>query len=183
MTVIGLDLSLTAPGWFKYERSSERSLLDHGTYYPKPKGGMTRIHEIANFVRSLLPFDPENCLVLIEGFSHASRGAAVGDIYGLGYIVRYSLWYRHFRFVEVAPNALKKFATGNGSSKPKKDGTAAATKEVVIREVYKRWNVNVGDNNEADAYVLGRIGMHLAQVAPSEELTAFQRDVLKGIKY
>lgn len=183
MTIIGLDLSLTAPGWFKATRYDSQTLIDHGTYTPKQKGGIPRIHELANFVRQLLPNSPDECLIVIEGFSHNSRGSSVDQIHGLGYVVRYSLWYRHFRYIEVTPTQLKKFATGNGSSQAKKDGTAGASKEVVIREVYKRWGANVGDNNEADAYVLGRIGMHLAQLAPSEELTAFQRDVLKGIKY
>jgi crossover junction endodeoxyribonuclease RuvC len=70
----------------------------------------------------------------------------------------------------VAPQQLKKFATGNGNTK----------KELITKEVLKRWDVDFDDANLADAYILARIAC-AADTMP-EELLQFQRDVLKALE-
>lgn len=169
--IVGLDLSLTAPGWFVHEPSG---VTHHGTWNPGKLQGLVRMQWILSRVLGLVGVAPkeDGTLVVIEGFSFGSKGRSVYEIAGLGYIVRYALWRRGFQVVEVTPSQLKKFATGKGN----------APKEIIIREVFKRWGIDAADNNAADAVVLGRIGMHIAQVDSSENLTAFQREVLKGIK-
>jgi len=54
-------------------------------------------------------------------------------------------------YLPVAPSQLKKFGTGTGQCK----------KEVVIKEVFKRFGVDTNDNNEADAIVLVHLGAAL----------------------
>ena len=71
--------------------------------------------------------------------------------------------------VLVAPQQLKKFASGNGNTK----------KEMLPKEILKRWGVDFDDMNIAEAYALARIA-HAVEARP-EGLTQFQRDVVAAL--
>jgi crossover junction endodeoxyribonuclease RuvC len=71
--------------------------------------------------------------------------------------------------VLVAPQQLKKFATGNGNTK----------KDLITKEVLKRWGVDFDDTNIAEAYVLARVAY---AVEAKPEMTQFQRDVVKALE-
>ena len=76
--------------------------------------------------------------------------------------------------VLVAPQQLKKFASGNGNTK----------KEMLPKEIFKRWGVDFDDMNIAEAYVLARIA-HAVDTergwASPENLTQFQKDVVTAL--
>ena len=68
--------------------------------------------------------------------------------------------------VEVAPQLVKRYATGSG----------AAPKDAVMLSVFKRWSFDPDNNNNlADAYVLARMGLDAADPA---DVTKLQRDIL-----
>jgi crossover junction endodeoxyribonuclease RuvC len=71
--------------------------------------------------------------------------------------------------VLVAPQQLKKFASGNGNTK----------KEMLPKEILKRWAVDFNDMNIAEAYVLARIAY---AVDADPEMTQFQQDVVKALE-
>ena len=167
MRIIGLDLSLTAPGWYFCDTARPQN-AQCGTWQPQGRG-LDRMDWICRKVLHLLPEAGSGAQVILEGFAFGAKGAAVYEIAGFGYIVRLALRYRSVPVLEVAPSQLKKYATGKGN----------ATKEIIIREVYKRWGFEARDNNEADAFVLGQIGLALAGL--SEPATEFQRAVLKDL--
>lgn len=91
-------------------------------------------------------------LIVVEGFSYGSKGRSVFDIAYLGWSIREDLerlkniW--NIPWIEVPPTQLKQFATGKGN----------ANKEIILQQVYKRWGVEFSDNNQADAFVLAKIG-------------------------
>jgi crossover junction endodeoxyribonuclease RuvC len=89
-------------------------------------------------------------MVVIEGYSYASRGSIV-QLVELGTVVRYFLLQNDFVYREIAPNTLKKFVTGKGNAK----------KETMMLEVYKRWGVDPTTNNIADAVGLAYLGAAL----------------------
>jgi crossover junction endodeoxyribonuclease RuvC len=66
----------------------------------------------------------------------------------LGTVIRSFLHRSNLDFIEVAPTALKKFVTGKGSAK----------KEVMILELFKRWQREFKDNDQADAFGLMKFG-------------------------
>jgi len=70
----------------------------------------------------------------------------------------------------VAPSALKKFITGSGGAK----------KEMVIREVFRRWKIEAADNNQADAAGLAYVGA--AYLGRLEAMTAPMREVVGKLK-
>jgi Holliday junction resolvasome RuvABC endonuclease subunit len=112
--------------------------------------------------------------VVLEGYSHASVsqqhkiGEGGGAIklallhsYGSGDPVAYPTL--------VAPTSLKKFVTGTGKSQAKSQ---------MLLSVYKKWGVELDDDNAADAYGLARVGVALQ----SGTDTAYERDVLAKLK-
>jgi crossover junction endodeoxyribonuclease RuvC len=163
--IVGLDLSLTATGY---------SVIDlPGTYFntgvlePGKLTGLARIDLILNYV---VGFAKTGSLFVIEDFSFGSKGQAVFQIAGLGFIVRHALWKLGIQTIFVAPTTLKKFVTGAGNS----------DKSVMLKEIFKRWGADINDDNAGDAYGLARIGM--AHAGIDTELTAFQMEALAKVK-
>lgn len=71
--------------------------------------------------------------------------------------------------VLVAPQQLKKFTTGSGNTR----------KELITKEILKRWGMDFDDTNIAEAYALARIA-HAVDARP-EGLTQFQKDVVSAL--
>jgi Holliday junction resolvasome RuvABC endonuclease subunit len=71
--------------------------------------------------------------------------------------------------VLVPPQKLKKFVSGNGNTK----------KEMIPKEVLKRWDTDFDDTNIAEAYILARLA-HAIDANP--EMPQFQRDVVKSLE-
>ena len=162
--IVGLDLSLTATGFYVFDEDRENGgLLDTGKL-----AGIERVDSILEQVHNIA--DCPRGLVVIEDFSFASRGRAVFDIGGLGWLVRHQLWKAKIKFWLVAPTALKKFITGTGN----------AQKSLILKEVYKRYTKDFTDDNVADAYALARIGRAIA--GWDSGFTQFQEDVLNKLK-
>lgn len=171
MNVLGLDLSLTGTGWAGID-TGEGPIL-WGTFSP-PKA-IGELERLAWILKRVTGIATAADLIVIEGFAFGAKGNAVFQIAGLAYLVRYWLWQNKTPFVLVSPHALKKFCVGtSGSSKN------PVTKELVIREVFKRWGHDAGDNNQADAIGLLYIG--LALTGHYEPTIDAQRAVLADIR-
>lgn len=128
--VIALDLSLTCVGY-----ASTR--LGSGTFRPEGRG-MRRLNGILEEIRHLIP---GHHLVLVEGYSYASKGRAVVSIGELGGVVRLYLWKSGIPYVEIPPSSMKKVATGKGN----------APKELVLVEAVRRLGYGGASNHVADA--------------------------------
>lgn len=169
--ILGLDLSLTGTGWCSnVEASVATGLIDTAGME-----GLKRIDYIVNTIGIELSKgdhkEAYTTLVVMEDFSFASKGSSLFQIAGLGYIVRYKLWQDKINFVLVPPPVLKKFACGKGN----------ADKSLILKEVYKRWGADLTNDNEADAYVLSRIGRALLGW-DKDELIAYQKEVMVKVK-
>jgi len=176
--VLGLDLGLAKTGWSKYRPGTVDNT--NGLITPvlpdpaDPFGEMKRLKTIVAAIRALLLGDvTEQCcnagLVVIEGFSFGSMNTQAHKIGGLGYLVRYMVWSHGVPFIIVSPLELKKFATG----KPK------AEKAVILKQVLKNWQVDLDDDDVADAFVLTMVGRALTRTWEPE--TGPQREVLKAL--
>jgi len=122
-------------------------LLKAGVIQYKPSADrFARFDLYVNRLRSLVEhYDID--MVIIEGYSYA--GKFVNSIqYELGSVIRMMLHKNGTPFVEVPPTSLKKFVTGKGNSK----------KDLMLLGVYKRWDFDTEDDNEADAYGLAQFG-------------------------
>lgn len=140
MNVVGLDLSLSATG-IAHENG------DLSTFKTKPSEDMIdRLCRIRDHVMDCV--DAAD-LTVIEGFAFG-RPQGMADLGGLGWLIRVTLANNLRRFVVVPPASLKTFATGKGSA-PKPD---------VRMEVFKRYGLDIRDDNQTDAFVLRAMGLY-----------------------
>lgn len=160
--VLALDLSLTSTG--VVQPSGEIDV-----WAPKALTGVARLAELTRCLRDVIIIDPPE-LVVLEDYAYAARysGHQAGE---LGGCIRLSLFHKGIPFVEVAPTALKKFATGSG--KGSKDKVLAAA----VRE-----GAPVDGNDEADAWWLHELAI-AAYGAPSVTLTQYRLDVIGAIAW
>lgn len=162
LRIVGLDLSLTATGC----AISNDGTLSLITLESPHTGGMERLDWVYSQVRELCRGAE---LVVIEGLSFASNMPSAQERAGLFFLVARALWKAGIRMQAVAPTQVKKFVTGKGS----------AEKSLILREVFRRWNLIAEDDNQADAAVLVRIGLVLAGVTEPE--TDAQREVIAAL--
>ena len=158
--VLGLDLSLTATG---YAYTDEVV----GTFKPKTRG-MQRLRDIRS---NLLELAHVADVVVLEGYAFARPNQAhqLGE---LGGVIRLELFERRIPYVEVAPAALKKFATGKGN----------APKDAMIAAAIRRFGFEGSDNNEADAWMLRCMG--LTYYAPTADaIPGYQLEALGKVTW
>lgn len=97
-----------------------------------------------------------------EGYSYGSKGQAVIDIGELGGYLRLLMWQGGYDFNLVPPTTLKKYATGKGNS----------AKNIMLREVYRKWGYSAEDDDQGDAYALARLGLDAARVDKTKAVQA-----------
>jgi len=170
--VVGLDLSLTAAAVVRIswpERHDGRGPLARfeletvGGAGHKDDSLTTRAARLRTTASSILRLTGEPELVVVEGPSYASTGGSSHDRSGLWWLVVGNLYARGIDVVEVAPNTLKKYATGKGN----------ASKDAVLVAMVRRFpNLDFDSNDLADALALASMGArHLARpvgVEPSK---------------
>jgi crossover junction endodeoxyribonuclease RuvC len=164
--VVGIDLSLTATGIALF-RGIDPTCHPATLSAPKGMSGMERLDYLTNTVRSSCEFAS---IVVFEGLSYGSNDPSAQERAGLSFILRRELWLAGINFILVPPTTLKKFVTGKGN----------AEKNLVLREVYKRWGVDAANDNEADAVGLLYVG--LALTGQWEPTTDAQREVLETLR-
>ena len=161
---IGIDASLNGTGVICLK--DETTEL-HKRIESKLKGvkRLIDIEDTLKFIVDKLPAD----LILIEGYAYAAKNQAhqIGE---LGGVIRTMLEKRGLPWIEVAPSQVKKFASGKGNAK----------KDLVMLNVYKKWGVEFASSDEADAYVIARIGQAL--LSKDTELTQYQAEVIADLR-
>ena len=145
MTPIGTDLSLTSTGFSGYGHS--------GTISTKLKG-MERLDYISATLLEVANDSPDEPVFIIEGYSFSSRNSQAHSIGELGGVVRFRLWQKRIRFIDIPPTCRAKFATGRGN----------ASKNEVMSSVSARTGIvfsGKGADDICDAWILEEIGLHL----------------------
>lgn len=165
---IGLDLSLTSTGIAIGDETR--------TIEPKNLKGVERLIYIRNRITSDIHARAEveryTPLVLVEGYSFASKNSHAHALGELGGVVRVDLWEAGFPFVEIAPTVRAKFATGRGN----------AGKSEVVSAVSARTGITwdgPGNEDRCDAWILQEIGLtHLGRARyewPATHLAALEK--------
>jgi|GEM_PF-1369911 len=130
----------------------------------------TRVKTIQNAIRANCGEMPD--LFVVEGISYASSGQTALQMGYLQYSIREFLIYVLKQgFIDVPPTSLKKFALGKGTG----------DKNLILKEVYKKWGFDTDNDNLADAYVLAKIGEAYLNY-PDTALPSFQQEVIQGLK-
>jgi crossover junction endodeoxyribonuclease RuvC len=122
---------------------------------------------MSSLIHSVMGHICDQDIVAIEGFGFA--GTAGFLLGGIGWGIRLDMFNRRIQYVEVAPNALKKFGSGSGTVGKDELGVA----------IYKRWGFEHKSDNVRDAYVLAQIARAMHEPV---KLLATQREVIHVIK-
>lgn len=140
--ILGLDPSLTATGLVILDRNQKIHAVK--TIFPNCFEE-ERLIFIRDWVRSAT-YNLSVKMAAIEGYSYASIGnlPKLGEIGG---ILRVLLHEMNIPFVTVAPQTLKKWVTGKGQGQKNKMMLAA----------YKKWGVELDDDNQVDSYGLAML--------------------------
>lgn len=146
MNIVGLDLSLTATG----------IAAEAGTEVLRTNlRGCERLAWVRDEVMARCctggignKRGTDADLVVIEGYAYA-RANQAHQIGELGGVIRLALHEAGIAYVEAAPAALKKYATGHGN----------AGKGEVLAAAIRRLGYQGHDDNEADALWLRAMGM------------------------
>lgn len=170
---IGIDPSATATGLVSLDRHGE--VVSARTVSPSMAGTrrLTYVHRtVSEWISDQCAFSPI-VHICMEGYGYGTQMAhtlgEVGGVIKLALIE--TLGDRLVAYPTVpAPNQVKKWATGKG----------VGAKEDMMLAVYKRWNVELADNNQIDAYVLARMAGALES---GETEIAAQVEVLESLRH
>ncbi|GEL48081.1 hypothetical protein CHO01_31970 [Cellulomonas hominis] len=151
--VVGLDLSLTSTGVALIAHDlSVRTVLEKskGTRADTITARRARLRDLADRV---LARCTGATLAAIEAPAYSqAAGAGSHDRSGLWWLVVDGLVSAGVPVIQISPSSRPTYATGKGNS----------GKDAVIIAVTRRyWGVEIADNNEADALVLGAMGARL----------------------
>lgn len=145
MRFVGLDPS-TKTGFAALDESGQllkaKELTGLGA--KDPKRMTTLIDEI---MAHLQPND----FICIEGYAYGAKGRGLAFQYGLGAGIRMAMYRRNYKFIEITPAHVKKFATGKGNAK----------KDAMAVPIFKHWGFDHPSDNVRDAYVLAQIARGL----------------------
>lgn len=161
MRIVALDPSLTATGVCDSQAPNNPYTIE-----PNQLRGMARLRWIQKRVIAAVgtapaigPQDRRADLVVIEGYSHASRhqAHALGE---LGGVIRLTLYMLGVPYVDVAPKVRAKLATGKGN----------ASKDDVFAAAFTRLGYRGSSKDEADARWLLEVALQHYRLPGRAEL-------------
>ena len=149
--VIAVDPSLTGTGI---------CVVHKGKFFvallgDKGKRGLERLTYLAGQFARLVAALPGYDLI-IEGYAMGARDSHSHSLGEVGGAYKMAAFSSRRRVITPSPNTIKKFATGKGN----------APKEIVMKELFKRWGIDVDSNNLADAVAIALFfgyGWHIQQ--------------------
>jgi crossover junction endodeoxyribonuclease RuvC len=150
VNVLGVDSSLTATG-VCWASPGSRPHVHTYTTRANGKGVAPKLARLTLQVGRIAAAASNSDVVMIEGLSFGSHGSATRDLAGLWWLAVAELETLGVPLGVVAPSVLKKWATGRGN----------ADKFAVAQAVSRLWpDVDLANDNEADALGLASIGLH-----------------------
>jgi crossover junction endodeoxyribonuclease RuvC len=171
--VIGLDLSLTGTGVAIIGHNG----VSTGLIKSKGKKGdslASRRERLKLIRHDLSMLIPTNALVVIEQPAYSQTGGSHHDRSGLWWMVVDLAIEWGFTVVEVSPTGVKKYATGKGN----------ASKDAVLAAVVKRYlDVDVTDNNIADALTLAAMGARALGLPVEKSMPALNLTAMDAVRW
>ena len=137
MNLLALDLSLVSTGFCSDKKMGIIATAEKG-----PK----RLDLISSAIADTVK-EEEIDVVIIEGYSFASRSGQAFSIGELGGVVRTTLYRMGIPFIEIPPTCRAKFATGKGN----------ASKNEVVSSISAKTGIifrNPGADDQCDAWIL-----------------------------
>lgn len=172
MKVVGLDLSLTSSG----VATADGRLLT----VPSEAGGFSvgeRALRVARLRAQIEGYLGGVDMVVMEGPAYSRQQQSGHHLRaGLWWMVAVTARTMAGEVIEISPSALKKFATGSGR----------ATKVDMCTAVHRHTGKYVSDDNQADAFWLRQVGLHIlgdksALKLPSPNINTLHK-IVRGLE-
>lgn len=163
MLVWGLDIS-TKIGSTVVDTEGGKPRIVEALKITSKNSGWHRCSDLAVSVMEVYRrYRPD--VICIEGYAHGAKFSQQ-VLFEVGSIIRYFLWQEDIKYYDVAPTSLKKFVTGKG----------VATKDTIIKEVFKRFSYDTDDNDIADS-----VGLAFLAAAISGANTGLPKNHLEAL--
>ena len=163
MIVLGIDQSINSTGWAIVEDGIFKT---GGTVAPVKMEGIFRLLFIEKQLENII--NTYNIKHIVrEGYSFGSKGKGsfyAGEIGAILDRLVYKL--TNTAPLIIPPSNLKQYLTGKGNTK----------KDLILMEVYKRYNLSFKTSDEADSFGLALMGYYYYSNTRPE--LKFQIDVL-----
>jgi len=153
---VGLDISFSGTGLIIINNNKEivfESEISSKKHDDDRHDIENRIIKITNEILKVLQNYKEKIqLICIEDVSYGSMGQGSAQLVGLNFYIRTLLFQNGFINIQmIEPKKLKKFVTGTGNAK----------KQLMLKEVYKKWGADFNSDNLADAFGLAMFSLFL----------------------
>jgi len=173
-TFLGLDLSLTGTAWALTPGSS--APYEYALVKTSPKDYVdrwVRYEQIAGEICKVIMQRQPAFIVLEDYICNPHNVMTTMALIEMGAVVRARIAVLGLPWMTVVGSQLKKYVTGSG----------VGHKSVIIKDVYKNFNVDVNDDNLADAVVLATMardihGYKFKSILPTQK---YRQEVLKKV--
>lgn len=167
---MGIDPSLTGTGVFILNEDGSNSSCEIKTSLKGYENSLKRVDYIAEQVVELIN-KHKPIGILMEDYFVGRQPMTVIKLAELGTVLRIRILENGNNFFVTKPSQLKKFVTGAGN----------CGKDLILKCVFKKWNVDVSSNNIADAcgmaYMCRAVHNQVNEI--SQELLKYEAEVLK----
>ncbi len=172
MNFIGLDLSLTATGFYAIKDGGDDEYFEINTKPDDFVDDIERSDYIANMIVSKLNGIGNVTFIALEDYFTGKQPQSVIKLATLGTVVRIRLMDNGYSFMPFVTSQIKKFETGSG----------VAPKDNMLKSVFKKHNLDTTSNNIADACAIAHIGRaYYEWEAGRRDFLAYETEVLKKI--
>lgn len=174
MNVVALDLAYAHPVGVAI-LSLKQDLAETTFALNAPKSTLPIWDRQLSVLKAVMQHVKKEDVVFVEDYAYAANSTSDAHLKELGGLVRHMVLKKTGVWpICVSPSTIKKYGTGKGNTK----------KNLILQQVALRWGKVFSDDNEADAYVLARLGRALLL---SEDVPKFQKEcittVFKGISH
>jgi crossover junction endodeoxyribonuclease RuvC len=165
-SVLGIDPSLCSTG-YAYAPSDRNYIC--GRIQTKHLRGCERLFFIKQSIETII-HTARPTLIAYEGYAMGVRNGygKTYDIGELGGVLKLLAFEKRIKVLLVPPTSLKMFACGNGR----------AQKSEVIAAVAATWNRTIKSDDEADAFILLKMGQSILSRRKPRSLS--QKVALRG---
>ena len=172
MNFVGLDLSLTATGFYVIKDGGVDEYFEINTKPDDFADDIERSDYIANMIVEKLKGIGNVTFIALEDYFTGKQPQSVIKLATLGTVVRIRLMDNGYSFMPFVTSQIKKFETGSG----------VAPKDNMLKSVFKKHNLDTTSNNIADACAIAHIGRaYYEWQAGRRDFLAYETEVLKKI--
>ena len=169
--VVSFDLKLNRTGIAITNLNKPNNFTTQSILF-KPSKQLERYKKVNLIIKQAIKLmnDYNPKLIVIENYSFApKRSSSITTLAELGGILRWNLGKFKIPILEVAPLQLKKWILGQ----------VHGEKNLILKNVYKRYKYDAPNDDEADALVLADIGSHLVRLTSKDSLESSSNEYLK----